>query len=65
MLKKKKDRVKFNNALKNLSDTMNLINQEMETMWERSNSDDYMKFRTFIMGSKNQPMFPNGTYYNV
>ncbi|GBC30035.2 uncharacterized protein OCT59_010427 [Rhizophagus irregularis] len=58
-----KDRAKFNNALKNLSDTMNLINQEMETMWERSNSDDYLKFRTFIMGSKNQPMFPNGVIY--
>ncbi|GBB92079.1 hypothetical protein RclHR1_01960029 [Rhizophagus clarus] len=58
-----KDRIKFNNAMKNLSDTMNLINQEMETMWERSNTDDYLKFRTFIMGSKNQPMFPNGVIY--
>ncbi|PKC09976.1 hypothetical protein RhiirA5_472451 [Rhizophagus irregularis] len=58
-----KDRVKFNNALKNLIDTMNSINQEMETMWERSNSEDYLKFRTFIMGSKNQPMFPNGVIY--
>ncbi|RIA99385.1 hypothetical protein C1645_798187 [Glomus cerebriforme] len=57
------DRIKFNNALKNLNDTMTLINQEMETMWERSNSDDYLKFRTFIMGSKNQPMFPNGVIY--
>ncbi|CAG8496327.1 6833_t:CDS:10, partial [Scutellospora calospora] len=54
------DRLKFNNALKNLNDTMFSINQEMETMWKRSNPDDYLKFRTFIMGSKNQPMFPNG-----
>ncbi|CAG8481691.1 11322_t:CDS:10 [Funneliformis caledonium] len=57
------DRVKFNNALKHLNDTMTLINQEMDTMWERSNSMDYLKFRTFIMGSKNQPMFPNGVVY--
>ncbi|CAI2176335.1 15004_t:CDS:10 [Funneliformis geosporum] len=57
------DRVKFNNALKHLNDTMTLINQEMDSMWERSNSMDYLKFRTFIMGSKNQPMFPNGVVY--
>ncbi|CAG8716428.1 9828_t:CDS:2, partial [Ambispora leptoticha] len=57
------DRNRFNVALKNLNETMEAINQEMETMWEHSNSDDYLKFRTFIMGSKNQPMFPNGVIY--
>ncbi|CAG8623988.1 19643_t:CDS:10, partial [Cetraspora pellucida] len=57
------DRFKSNNALKNLNETMFSINQEMETMWKRSNPDDYLKFRTFIMGSKNQPMFPNGVIY--
>ncbi|RIB21600.1 hypothetical protein C2G38_2014733 [Gigaspora rosea] len=57
------NRLNFNNALKNLNDTMFLINREMEAMWKRSNPDDYIKFRTFIMGSKNQPMFPNGVIY--
>ncbi|CAG8438240.1 3341_t:CDS:10 [Ambispora gerdemannii] len=57
------DRNRFNVALKHLNDTMETINQEMENMWERSNHEDYLKFRTFIMGSKNQPMFPNGVIY--
>ncbi|CAJ0644163.1 5623_t:CDS:2 [Entrophospora sp. SA101] len=57
------NRNKFNNSLKNLYETMTLINKEMETMWSRSDPADYLKFRTFIMGSKNQPMFPNGVIY--
>lgn len=32
-------------------------------MWGRSRSNEYKSFRTFIMGTKNQPMFPNGVLY--
>jgi indoleamine 2,3-dioxygenase len=51
---------------------MQTINNIMETMWKRSLSNEYKKFRTFIMGikinnmktgTKNQPMFPNGVVY--
>lgn len=42
---------------------MGNINTVMETMWHYSKSSDYMKFRTFIMGTKAQPMFPNGVLY--
>mmetsp|Transcript_37877 Transcript_37877/g.33893 ORF Transcript_37877/g.33893 Transcript_37877/m.33893 type:complete len:224 (-) Transcript_37877:247-918(-) len=35
----------------------------METMWVRSKPEDYNHFRTFILGIKNQPMFPNGVIY--
>ncbi|KAI9094984.1 hypothetical protein DFS34DRAFT_664719 [Phlyctochytrium arcticum] len=56
-------RENFNNNLSCLNDTMQKINAEMETMWYRSAPTDYPKFRTFIMGTKNQPMFPNGVIY--
>jgi indoleamine 2,3-dioxygenase len=39
------------------------INQEMAKMWKVSDPHDYQSFRTFIMGIKNQPMFPNGVIY--
>lgn len=32
-------------------------------MWGRSQSGQYKEFRTFIMGTKNQPMFPEGVIY--
>jgi indoleamine 2,3-dioxygenase len=32
-------------------------------MWGRSLPNDYKDFRTFIMGTKNQPMFPKGVIY--
>ncbi|RKP34924.1 hypothetical protein BJ085DRAFT_43082 [Dimargaris cristalligena] len=54
------DRTAFNASLELYRDTMDKINQVMETMWKRSRAEDYMSFRTFIMGTKNQPMFPNG-----
>jgi indoleamine 2,3-dioxygenase len=57
------DREKFNNSLRILNRTYEFINNEMEMMWSRSEPADYMKFRTFIMGTKNQPMFPNGVIY--
>jgi indoleamine 2,3-dioxygenase len=39
------------------------INQEMAKMWKVSLPNEYQSFRTFIMGIKNQPMFPNGVVY--
>ena len=32
-------------------------------MWKESLPEDYDNFRTFIMGTKNQPMFPKGVVY--
>ncbi|KAG0256117.1 hypothetical protein DFQ27_005892 [Actinomortierella ambigua] len=57
------DRARFDQSLKNVVETYEAINREMDTMWERSLPSDYLKFRTFIMGTKNQPMFPNGVIY--
>lgn len=57
------DRAGFNAGLKNYQKTMRTINTEMETMWARSLPEDYAKFRVLIMGIKNQPMFPNGVFY--
>lgn len=58
-----KDRTGFNSELANLTATMKTINGVMETMWKRSSSQAYNSFRTFIMGTKNQPMFPQGVIY--
>lgn len=49
----------YSNLLTDLRD----INEEMETMWLKSKPGDYNNFRTFIMGVKNQPMFPKGVIY--
>jgi indoleamine 2,3-dioxygenase len=57
------DRVAFDDALRSLHANSVKINQTMESMWTRSNSKGYNDFRTFIMGTKNQPMFPNGVVY--
>ncbi|KAL3893904.1 MAG: hypothetical protein SGCHY_005574 [Lobulomycetales sp.] len=57
------DRAAFNRALGEMIGAMRKINQVMETMWGRSRSNEYKSFRTFIMGTKNQPMFPNGVLY--
>lgn len=58
-----KDRVSFDAALRDLHNTLMDINRTMESMWGRSSSEGYNEFRTFIMGTKNQPMFPNGVLY--
>ena len=42
---------------------MNIINSVFSTMWYRSKPAGYNSFRSFIMGIKNQPMFPNGVIY--
>jgi len=57
------DRHGFRQALDALHGVSLTINREMETMWRRSSSDGYNQFRTFIMGTKNQPMFPEGVVY--
>lgn len=48
------NREQFNNSMRMLNRTYEFINNEMEMMWSRSEPGDYMKFRTFIMGTKNQ-----------
>lgn len=49
--------------MKHLVEVMKTIQKEMHTMWTESKPEDYDNFRTFIMGTKNQPMFPNGVIY--
>jgi indoleamine 2,3-dioxygenase len=50
--------------MKNLVSCMKKINAVMEDMWSKSEPRDYLKFRTFIMGIKDQTeMFPNGVIY--
>lgn len=50
----KGDRARFDQQLAGLNETYESINREMEMMWTRSLPEDYIKFRTFIMGTKNQ-----------
>lgn len=60
---KSKDRVMFNQGIKDYYKSLCLVNGEMETMWKHSLTFGYNRFRTFIMGIKDQPMFPNGVIY--
>lgn len=53
----------FNKAMEDMLATYQKINGVMETMWGRSKPEGYLSYRTFIMGTKNQPMFPNGVMY--
>jgi indoleamine 2,3-dioxygenase len=50
----KNDRAFFDQQMAGLNETYESINKEMEMMWTRSLPEDYIKFRTFIMGTKNQ-----------
>lgn len=59
----KDDRAVFNQEMRGLLSTLQAINRTMDTMWGHSAPEDYQKFRTFIMGTKSQPMFPNGVVY--
>jgi indoleamine 2,3-dioxygenase len=59
----RQDRAAFDNALRGLLANSQKINKDMERMWEGSQPKAYNEFRTFIMGTKNQPMFPNGVVY--
>lgn len=53
----------FNKAMEDLLAAYQKVNGVMETMWGRSKPEGYLAYRTFIMGTKNQPMFPNGVMY--
>ncbi|CEO98042.1 hypothetical protein PBRA_006156 [Plasmodiophora brassicae] len=57
------NRQAFNQGLVDVCSTLSCINSVMESMWNRSRPSDYDQFRTFIMGTKNQPMFPHGVVY--
>eukprot|EP00128_Syssomonas_multiformis_P016889 Colp12_sorted_trinity150504_noHs@4129 len=59
----KKDRTGVNKSLSDMLATMQTINVVMDTMWTRSDPKAYLELRTFIMGTKDQPMFPNGVIY--
>jgi len=59
----KNDRAAFNRAMDDYNSTMRKINLVMDTMWSRSSSNAYNSFRAYIMGTKSQPMFPNGVIY--
>jgi indoleamine 2,3-dioxygenase len=58
-----KSRVQFDLGLDRLLIVMQKINLVMETMWNRSSAASYNSFRAYIMGTKNQPMFPRGVIY--
>lgn len=58
-----KDRANFNKSLELMRDVLLFMNNEFERMYSESDPDDYNVFRTFIMGIKNQPMFPKGVIY--
>lgn len=57
------DRDAFNIGLIELHKVCITITQTLAEMWRRSNAKDFARFRTFIMGTYNQPMFPNGVIY--
>lgn len=57
------DRQAFDEAMEGMAKSYSRINGAMEQMWKASKTDGYINFRTFIMGSKNQPMFPEGIHY--
>lgn len=56
---KNNNREAFNAALESILGVMKTINMEFETMWKRSSAPDYDRFRTFIMGTKNQVKMVN------
>jgi len=60
---KQKDPESTEKALRELQECYSTLNKTLDTMWERSKSERYLAIRTFIMGSKNQPMFPDGVMY--
>lgn len=51
---KENNRAEFVSHLQGLHNTLKKINKTMDTMWSHSSPEDYLKFRTFIMGTKNQ-----------
>ena len=57
------DRAKFDEALINMLNNNRNINLNMNTMWKESDPKKFLGFRVFVLGIKNQPMFPNGVVY--
>jgi indoleamine 2,3-dioxygenase len=60
-----KDRAAFDKAITNQLENTKLINQKMDLMWTTTKPETYSRFRTFIFGVKDQPMFPNGVVLEV
>ena len=50
-------------GLHTVLNTMDLVENSMETMWGHSKPKDYNTYRTFLFGITNQSMFPNGVVY--
>lgn len=57
------NRPAFDKAMQDMLNAYQTVNGVMETMWGRSKPEAYMSYRTWIYGTKNQPMFPNGVIY--
>ncbi|RFU33314.1 hypothetical protein B7463_g2985, partial [Scytalidium lignicola] len=57
------NRVAFDKAMNQVVDSMDKINNVMDTMWGKSKPRDYTSFRTFIFGITSQSMFPHGVVY--
>jgi len=58
-----RDREAYNTALKNMRFVLSSIVTSLSTMWKKSDAKNFARWRTFIMGTYNQPMFPNGVVY--
>lgn len=52
-------------SFRRIDEAMRRINEEMEQMWTASSPPAYQQFRTFIMGVRSQPMFPDGLLYEL
>lgn len=50
-------------AFTDLLDSMKVIEASMERMWAQSKPQDYISFRTFIFGLKDDKLFPQGVSY--
>lgn len=59
----KDDRQQFNQSLLAMRQAYDRAHDIFLTMWQESKPEDYNEFRTFIMGTKSQPMFPKGVRY--
>ncbi|KAI2624286.1 indoleamine 2,3-dioxygenase family protein [Hypoxylon sp. NC1633] len=62
-LSSQKQRQTFNEGLRTIVDSMQKVNNVMETMWMKSKPRSYTSFRTFIFGITSQSMFPDGVVY--
>ena len=58
-----RDRAEFDAGLKEMRVACDTITKTLGTMWKRSDAKEFARFRTYIMGTYNQPMFPDGVVY--